>query len=197
LSRSDWAARLALFGAIAVLIAASVAAREFLAPPLVSWASRLTHASSAWMFAAGWATAGFLPAAFLVFLLDGNRRERHVDAEPRNRPRSARGHAVPGPGAGYWIRRTPLALPLLAAFVFAPFRGGWSWVNWHGTPGGDAFRHAWQLSFQITLAAVIVLLVFRLVAFLPGNGDRLLRLAGPLVAAAPALGLLGLSTYTS
>jgi hypothetical protein len=196
-SSTDWPARLALFGAIAIPIAASVVARAFLPPQLVHWASHLSHGSSAWMFTAGWATTAFLPAAALVIMLDGNRRDRQLDVDPRSRPRAARGHAVPGRGVGHWIRRTPLILPILLAVVFAPTRGVRGEDAWLGAPGSDAFLHGWRLSVSISLAAILALLGFQVAAIFPGSRARLLRVAGPLVAAAPALALFGLFRFTS
>jgi hypothetical protein len=187
-----WPARLALFCAIV----ASIAARTLLAPYLINWASRLTHGSATWMFTAGWATAGFVPAAALIFLLDGNRRERQLGHDPLKRAHLAHGHAIAGRGKGYWIRRLPLIVALLVAVVFAPSRTGGSPVDWDATPGGDSFRQGWHLSFLISLPALIALLVFRLLALLPGHGDRLLRVAGSLTAATPVLALLGLYTST-
>lgn len=189
-----WPARLALFGAIAVLVVVSVVARLVLAPDLVRAASRLAHGSSAWMFTAGWATA-FVPAAVLIFLVDGNRRERQLGDNPLNRPRGAHGHAVPGRGSGYWMRRLPLLLPILLAVVFAPSRAGSAPVDWHATPSGGPFHRGWHLSFLIALPALMALLTFRLAALLSESGDRLLRVAGPLTAATPALALLGLSPF--
>lgn len=175
-----------------VLIVASVVVRLVLAPYLLSSASRLSHGSSPWMFTAGWATAAFLPAAVLIFLLDGNRRERQLGDNPLDRPRVAHGHAIPGRGSAYWVRRLPLLLPILLAVVFAPSRSGSDPVDWHGAPGGDSFHQGWHLSFLIALPALVALLVFRLLALLSDRGDRLLRVAGPLTAATPTLGLLGL-----
>jgi hypothetical protein len=190
-SRPDWPARLALTAAITVWVAGGVAARALLAPRLIDWASRLSHASPAWMFTAGWATAAFAPATLLIFMLDSHRRERDLGDDPRTRPRAAHGHAVPGRGAGYWLRRTPLILPFLLVVAFVPTRGGGP-VVWHDTPGAVSFGHGWYLSFLISLPAVLALLIFRLLAWAPGSRARLLRLAGPWVAAAPALALLAL-----
>jgi hypothetical protein len=137
------------------------------------------------MFIAGWATVGFVPAAASMFFLDGNRRERQIGDDPLTRPHLARGHAVAGRGSGYWIRRLPLILPLLVAFVLMPSRTGVSPVGWHETLGGESFRHGCRLSFLVSLLALMALLIFRAVAWLPGNDQRLLRVAAPLVAASP------------
>jgi hypothetical protein len=190
-----WRKRIAQFCAIVVPILASVVARMVLAPDVVDWMSRSTHRSPTWMFTAGWATAGFAPAATLIFLLDGNRRARQVGDDPLNRPRAGHGHAVAGLGSGYWISRLPLMLVICIALVFAPSRGGSNVVDWRETPGGDSFGHGWHLSFLISLPALIALLVFQLLAF-PHHKDRVLRAAGPLTAATPALALLGLYTST-
>jgi hypothetical protein len=191
-----WPARLAAFGALAVLAVASVAARTWLAPWLADWASRLTHGSPTWMFTAGWATTGLAPAAVSIFLIDGSRRDRQLGDNPLERPRAARGHSVPGLGPGYWIPRLPLILVLLVAAVYTPIRNGGTLVAWPETPGGDSFRHGWHLSLLVTLPALITLLILRLLALRPGSGDRALRVAGPLAAATPALALIGLSTST-
>ncbi|GAA3453385.1 hypothetical protein [Dactylosporangium matsuzakiense] len=194
LAPRPWPERLAHFGAIAVPIAVFVAARWWFAPWFVTSVSRLSHGSPTWMFLAGWASTGLAPAAALVLLLDGDRRERQLGGDPRNRPRAARGHGVPGRTPGYWLTRLPLILVLLVAFVYAPSRGG-SAVDWSEIPGGDAFRQGWHLSLLATLPAVIALLIFRLFALLPGHGDRLLRMAGPVAAAAPALALIGVWAF--
>jgi hypothetical protein len=193
-SPSPWPARLALFAAIVVYLATAIAARMLLAPYLLHWVSRLVHGSPTWMFIAGWATIGFAPAAALIFLLDGNRRERQIGDDPLKRAHLARGHAVAGPGSGYWIRRLPLILLLLVAFVFLPSRTGENPIGWHDTLGGEAFRKGWGRSSLVCLLAWVVLLIFRLLAWAPGNSDRLLRVAGPLVAASPVLVLLTLPT---
>jgi hypothetical protein len=149
------------------------------------------------MATAGWATAAFAPAAALVFLLDAQRRERQIGDDPLHRPRKSHGHAIPGHGSGYWIRRVPLILTLLVAAVFTPVRAISGPVGWDVTPGGDAFRRGWVTSFAVSVLALIVLLVFRLLALAPGSGGRVLRVAGPLIAAAaPALTLLALYAST-
>ena len=74
LSTADRPARLALFGAISALVAASVVARMLLAPYRLNWASRVTHGSPTWMSIAGWATVAFAPAAALVLLSAGHSR---------------------------------------------------------------------------------------------------------------------------
>ncbi|MCZ7436181.1 hypothetical protein O7598_07250 [Micromonospora sp. WMMC241] len=188
---------MAHFCAIAVPVAAFVVAHMLLVPHLLSWASRATHGSPTWMTTAGWATAAFAPAAALVFLLDGQRRERQLGNDPLNRPRVPHGHAIPERGSRHWIRRIPLILTLLVAAVFAPTRGSSGPVGWDSTPGGDAFRRGWGMAFTVSLLALIALLVVRILALLPGRGDRFLRVAGPLIAtAAPALALLTLYTST-
>jgi hypothetical protein len=191
-----WPARLALFCVIAVWAVAYVAAHGLLAPYLVRSVSRLTHGSPTWMFTAGWVTAAFVPAAVWVFLRDGYRRDRQLGDDPRNRPRAGHGHAVAGRGSRHWISRLPLLLPIILAFVFAPSRGAGSLVVWSGTLGGDSFYRGWQMSFGIALPALIALLACRLLAFLPDNSGRLLRVVGPWVAAAPALALFGLYSAT-
>jgi hypothetical protein len=187
-----WPARLALFGVIAVWAVAYVAAHAVLAPYVIRSVSRLTHGSPSWMFTAGWVTAAFLPASAWLFLRDGYRRDRQLGDDPRHRPRARKGHAAAGRGGRYWISRLPFLLPITLAFVFVPSRGPGSLVVWSGTPGGASFYRGWQVTFGIALVALIVLFAFRLVAFLPDNGGRLLRVAGPWAAAAPALALFGL-----
>lgn len=191
-----WPARLAHFCVIAVGAVAYVAAHLVLAPYLIRSMSRLTHGSATWMFTAGWATAAFLPAALWIFLLDGYRRDRQLGADPLNRPRAGQGHAVASRGSRHWISRLPLLLPSILALVFAPSRGAGTLVVWSRTLGGDSFYRGWHMSFEIALPAVIVLLACRLVAFLPDNSGRLLRVVGPWAVAAPALALFGLYSAT-
>jgi hypothetical protein len=180
-----------------VPVAAFVAAHLLLVPHLLSSVSRATHGSPAWMTAAGWATAAFAPAAALVFLLDDQRRERQFDEDPIEGRRVSHGHAIAGHGAGHWIRRIPLILMLLVAGVFAPFGRVNGPVGWDITPGGDAFRRGWYASFIASLLALIALFVFWILALIPGGGARVLRVAGPLIAAAaPALALLALYAST-
>jgi hypothetical protein len=186
----SWPERMAHFCAIAVPVAVYVVAHVLLVPHLLRWASWATRGSPTWMITAGWATTAFAPAAVLVFLLDGHRRERQLGDDPLNRPRSHHGHAIPGRGSGYWIRRIPLILTLLVAAAFAPGRGSSGPVGWDVTPGGHAFRHGWRVSFILSVLALIALLVCRMLTMLADRNDRVLRVAGPLIAAAaPALSL--------